>query len=160
MDSKKSYSEKLKDPRWQKMRLQILERDGWKCRRCGDAKSTLHVHHKVYLPGKDPWEYEPCYLATLCETCHQREYEKRQQAEDDLIFWLKFLGAWSDDVNRLALCIVSLSPAPDADPSLTQGDFSNWLRAVLWALEDDSMKTEILRGYLKFLEGKGLPRDP
>lgn len=31
----KSYAEKFKDPRWQKKRLKIMERDNWKCCECG-----------------------------------------------------------------------------------------------------------------------------
>ncbi len=61
-------SEKLKDPRWQKKRLQIMERDGWKCLGCGDDKMTLAVHHLVY--SGEPWEAPDQYLETLCEWCH------------------------------------------------------------------------------------------
>jgi hypothetical protein len=66
----KTYSEKLKDPRWQKKRLQILERDEWLCRTCGRGDKTLHVHHSEYISGRDPWEYEDKYLIVLCEDCH------------------------------------------------------------------------------------------
>ena len=66
-----SYAEKLKDPRWQKMRLKVLERDEWKCRECGDSNSTLHVHHLIYFPGREPWEYNDNLLITLCEECHK-----------------------------------------------------------------------------------------
>jgi hypothetical protein len=66
-----NYSEKLKDPRWQKKRLEILERDGWKCRACGDTETTLHVHHIFYLPKKEPWEIPNGFLITFCEGCHK-----------------------------------------------------------------------------------------
>ena len=33
------YSEKLKDPRWQKKRLEILERDNFRCQYCGDKNA-------------------------------------------------------------------------------------------------------------------------
>jgi hypothetical protein len=65
-----TYSEKLRDPRWQKMRLCIMERDGFECQKCGDKQSTLNVHHLFYQRGKAPWEYDPSHLVTLCETCH------------------------------------------------------------------------------------------
>lgn len=65
-----TYSEKLRDPRWQKMRLQIMERDGFKCRECGDQTKTLNVHHRWYEKGKAPWEYDDFALMTLCEECH------------------------------------------------------------------------------------------
>lgn len=69
---KMKYAEKLKDPRWQKKRLAVLERDGWKCNFCDDKDSTLHVHHKVYN-SCDPWDIELDHLLTLCENCHETE---------------------------------------------------------------------------------------
>lgn len=64
------YSEKLKDPRWQKKRLEIFERDGWKCMACLSKDNTLHVHHIFYLPKKDPWDIPNGLLITLCNDCH------------------------------------------------------------------------------------------
>ena len=66
------YSQKFKDPRWQKLRLKVLERDGFKCRRCGDEKSELHIHHGYYKNGNDPWDYEMESLTTLCVDCHEK----------------------------------------------------------------------------------------
>lgn len=73
-----TYSEKLKDPRWQKKRLEILERDKFTCKKCDDTETTLHVHHLKYQKGKNPWEYNKKDLITLCEHCHQliEEYKK------------------------------------------------------------------------------------
>jgi hypothetical protein len=67
---KKTYSEKLKSPQWQKKRLEIMKRDKFTCKLCGDTETTLHVHHKEYIDGNNPWEYENSYLVTLCEDCH------------------------------------------------------------------------------------------
>jgi len=66
-----TYSQKLKDPRWQKKRLEILNRDNFSCRHCGDNESTLHVHHISYQG--DPWETDNKMLITLCESCHEQE---------------------------------------------------------------------------------------
>ena len=66
-----SYSEKLKDPKWQQMRLKIMERDGFACRKCAAKDKTLHVHHFYYTKGAEPWEYDPSALITLCEGCHE-----------------------------------------------------------------------------------------
>ena len=65
-----NYSELLKDPHWQKKRLEIFERDKWTCQLCGDKETTLHVHHKKYIKDKNPWEINNKYLITLCEDCH------------------------------------------------------------------------------------------
>ena len=66
----KTYSEKLKDPRWQKKRLKILNRDKFTCKLCGDTETTLHVHHKEYISGNDPWDYPNKLLVTICGHCH------------------------------------------------------------------------------------------
>lgn len=65
----REYAELLKDPRWQRRRLEILNRDGWRCCQCEDAEKTLHVHHRYY-DGRKPWDYEPEALMTLCVDCH------------------------------------------------------------------------------------------
>lgn len=64
------YSEKLKDPRWQKKRLEVLERDEFTCQKCADKETELHVHHKAYKFGIQPWEYDLNNLETLCKRCH------------------------------------------------------------------------------------------
>lgn len=64
-----TYAEKLQDPRWQKLRLEILNRDNWSCRYCGDTSVTLHVHHRHYF-GNNPWDTPPECLDTLCKDCH------------------------------------------------------------------------------------------
>lgn len=68
----KTYYEKLKDPRWQKKRLEVMQRDGFDCTSCHDGTtSTLNVHHRVaYRKNTDPWDYELDELVTLCESCH------------------------------------------------------------------------------------------
>ncbi len=78
-DSKAEYAAKFKDPRWQRKRLEIMERDQFACVKCGDKDSTLNVHHKFYEFGQAPWEYPPCALVTLCEVCHQDEDEYRRE---------------------------------------------------------------------------------
>jgi len=68
------YAEKLKDPRWQKKRLQVFERDNWTCQICGNTKETLCIHHKYYEKDKEPWDYEDDCYQTLCELCHGCKY--------------------------------------------------------------------------------------
>ena len=65
-----SYSQQYKDPRWQKRRLEILDRDNFMCRRCASQDSTLHVHHIHYEKGKKIWEARSQHLITLCSKCH------------------------------------------------------------------------------------------
>lgn len=98
-----TYSEKLKDPRWQKRRLEIMNRDGFKCCKCGDATKTLNVHHKRYRKGKEPWEYSSDDLMTLCEPCHKNEHKisgtlSKEDMERILRFYKLFdLGKGGDE---------------------------------------------------------------
>lgn len=66
-----TYIEKLKDPRWQKKRLEILERDEWRCRECGSREKQLSVHHRWYVSGRMPWQYPNSALLSLCSECHK-----------------------------------------------------------------------------------------
>lgn len=68
------YVEMLKKPQWQKRRLQMLEKADWKCVECGAEEQQLHVHHKRYIAGAKPWEYEDEDLAVLCDRCHEAEH--------------------------------------------------------------------------------------
>lgn len=62
-------SDSYKDPRWQKLRLEVMDRDGWACVACLETGTTLHVHHKDY--HGEPWETPIGQLQTLCEDCHK-----------------------------------------------------------------------------------------
>lgn len=64
-----NYSEKLKHPKWQKKRLEILNRDNFTCKLCGDTETELHVHHLKYS-GPNPENAPNEYLETLCKVCH------------------------------------------------------------------------------------------
>ncbi len=77
-----TYAQKLRDPRWQKKRLEILQRDGFACRYCSSKDKELHVHHSVYPKGKQPWEAEDATLFSLCNECH----EDVEQLRDDCSF--------------------------------------------------------------------------
>lgn len=67
-----NYSEKLRDPRWQRKRLEVFEAARFRCQHCFDSTSTLHAHHTVYIKGREPWEYvEPGLVICLCDKCHK-----------------------------------------------------------------------------------------
>lgn len=80
----KTYSEKLRDPRWRDFRAEFISsRPSRECDDCcEDTVGTLHVHHRLYRPGTEPWEYEFSELRLLCEECHGRihDVEKRIRA--------------------------------------------------------------------------------
>lgn len=73
------WAEQYNHPNWQRMRSYILNRDEFKCTKCGDEHTLLHVHHKRYSKGF-VWQVEPKYLITLCDKCHAAIHNKKQQS--------------------------------------------------------------------------------
>lgn len=96
-----SFWAKYKDPLWQKKRLDILSRDEWACQMCLDDKSTLHVHHRYYLKGREPWDYENECFVTLCEKCHEYETAELPAAAHDLVLCFK-KKFYSDQILEIA----------------------------------------------------------
>lgn len=80
-----NYSDKLKDPRWQKKRLEILQRDNFTCRSCGRDDEQLHVHHMVYDADKLPWDYDNDDLVTLCNDCHKAWHQIYDNINPDTV---------------------------------------------------------------------------
>lgn len=78
MAYKTSYSQKLKDPRWQKKRLRVMERAEFACQMCGDTESMLFVHHGYYDAKLEPWDYPDATLHCVCENCHESAESIRQ----------------------------------------------------------------------------------
>ena len=58
---------------YERLRQQILCRDGWRCQLCG-AMSNLEVHHGEFRShsGADSEEN----LITLCARCHTRTHNR------------------------------------------------------------------------------------
>ena len=91
MDDNLSYSEKLKHPKWQKKRLEIMQRDNFKCMNCYSTEKPLHVHHITYSKSfKNPWDYHEANLITLCEDCHN-EIQKIDMNEASKYLYRIFL---------------------------------------------------------------------
>lgn len=103
-----TYADKLKDPRWQRRRLEVFNRDSFTCQDCGNTKESLHVHHLGYTKG-EPWDTPGCLLRSLCWKCH----ESRQKLEDTIRLKLALLFSRMnqrevcealDSINRIEMC--------------------------------------------------------
>lgn len=79
-----TYAEKLKDPRWQKKRLEIFQRDQFRCMECFSDEKSLQVHHIAYK-GKNPWDTPNELLITYCHECHQKEEDKLKAAGETFV---------------------------------------------------------------------------
>jgi 5-methylcytosine-specific restriction endonuclease McrA len=73
---KNTYSERLKDPRWQKRRLEIMNAAGFKCTWCGTSEDTLNVHHFSYSKSGNPWDVDDSSLVCICQKCHEVNHIK------------------------------------------------------------------------------------
>src|SRR3990167_8201193 len=100
----KNYQERLKDPRWQKKRLFILQRDNFECQLCFDAENTLHVHHKYYN-NSDPWDAPDSALITLCAECHDQEGAASKPAIDSLKNTIYNAGGMNSAFRLISLAI-------------------------------------------------------
>lgn len=98
---KKTYYEKLKDPRWQKKRLEVMEYREFSCEICGDSESTLNVHHKEYFKDHEPWEYDVKQLACICENCHAAQHD-----DVDLLKWVCSYARLDGPENRVELAFL------------------------------------------------------
>lgn len=138
------YSEKLKDPRWQKKRLEIFNRDQWMCQRCYNHESTLVVHHRLYLPDTEPWDYPNELLLTLCESCHELEREERSGSEELLLQALRKNYLIDEIVTfRKAFENMKLLHTPEVIASVYE-----------WVLTDEKIQRELIDRYFKMLEIK------
>ena len=68
--SNQTYSDKLRSPKWQKLRLEKMVEAEWRCEICGDEEEELNVHHIRYVKSLEPWDYSKSELQCLCRTCH------------------------------------------------------------------------------------------
>lgn len=96
------YARLLRDPRWQKKRLKIMERDGFACQVCSDNESELHVHHRYYKNSEGPWDYPDRALVTLCKSCHDLYGHGALSGQEHLISEVLSAGAFYNELNLLA----------------------------------------------------------
>lgn len=80
----REYMEQLRDPRWQRVRLGVLERANWRCEGCGVSDENLQIHHGYYEREALPWEYPEKALFVLCDGCHERAEAERKKIYREL----------------------------------------------------------------------------
>lgn len=134
----RTYSEKLKDPQWQKKRLQILERDGFKCRMCSSSVKTLHVHHFAYSDMGYPWMVPDNCLITFCEDCHKDEESYKRQTDYHVIRGLGFMGHSNYEMDRLGNLLNSMAWNEEITP--------NELYMMLLEKHDPKYHADLLAG--------------
>lgn len=99
----------LRHPKWQRKRLEVLQRDGWMCQRCCAEDKTLNVHHKRYTKGSMAWEYSNADLLSLCEDCHELTHAE----ENDFKAEASRLSVRYADIKELMLGFYSVADFGD-----------------------------------------------
>lgn len=136
-----TYSKKLQNPKWQKKRLEILNRDKWKCVKCKDEKTELHVHHLKY--EGEPHEVSNDFLVTLCAHCHEQieRFKKMDIYKDAPFESIKIYksNSWTDKTRVMFGRILDLYSVAiyDSENNFIQGyDFPEYhLKSILKRLK-------------------------
>lgn len=101
--NKEEYRKLLLTKEWKSKRQSILERDSYKCTRCGSI-DKLNIHHIKYIRGRNAWEYDNSLLITLCYKCHSeihnRSWEKDKKETFIMIHSTEGLE-WLTEFNSL-----------------------------------------------------------
>ena len=88
----KNYRKLYGTAKWQRIRKQVFQRDGYRCTHCGKAGS-LEAHHNPSLidrPAVDVDEfYNPEKIKTVCRLCHIREHQVVQ--DPDRRAWQEYI---------------------------------------------------------------------
>ena len=72
-DRKKEYASYIHSKEWKELRLEILFRDGNRCRYCG-SNEKLEVHHLHYRNFKREKHED---LITVCALCHKEIHSNK-----------------------------------------------------------------------------------
>jgi hypothetical protein len=107
-----TYKEKLQLPEWKAKRQEILKRDDCKCQSCGHKSKSNHIHHSIYYPNLEPWDYCNHLLITLCKECHKKE-EFLKAFDDNNLRYFFNLGILRIDLNKITQKLSQASDVVD-----------------------------------------------
>ena len=88
-------SRRLPSREWARRRREVLDRDGWRCQKCGKA-GRLEVDHKtpLYRGGSNDLDN----LQALCRRCHldKTRHDYRGGPLPGEEEWASLIARWSD----------------------------------------------------------------
>ncbi|MFG0583988.1 HNH endonuclease [Pseudomonas sp. zjy_9] len=154
------------DKKWAAFRERVIALDGGECVVCNRSRSdgvVLQVHHKRYISGRKPWEYDTFDCETLCRGCHAREHGEIMPdtgwdyvGEDDLgelvgncelcdtairyvhyvqhMHWEQ-MGVGTDCCDRLT------GTKEASEAKLRMGRFKRFMSPERWSLDSGGQKT-------------------
>ena len=76
---------------WRRFRLEVLDRDGWRCVLCGKAAGRLEVDH---IRGVDAGAFDFANCQTLCVRCHvSKSAEERGIPDHERKAWEQLIAS-------------------------------------------------------------------
>ena len=86
---------RLNKHKWARVRLQVFERDGWRCCICGGAGGLECDHIIAQHRGGDPYQLNN--LQTLCRACHiiEKSRGERERPDPGRAAWRALLRSFS-----------------------------------------------------------------
>lgn len=72
-----AYSQLLKDSRWTTLSARIKKERGNRCEYCGIRGVELHLHHGLYIFGRNPWDYDETTMWVLCKKHHALTHQNQ-----------------------------------------------------------------------------------
>lgn len=138
-EPRKTYAEKLKDVRWQKKRMEVLEAANYTCRSCYRGQNdgiSMHVHHPVYEKNREPWEYDD--LVAVCDECHAKLENAKK------LFCAAIAKIRASDAEVLARAISgTIERLPDERPHAIQiaEATTQWIHAM-WTIQVYQLNSE------------------
>lgn len=129
-----AYGAKLNDPRWQKVRLKVFERDDFACRCCGEDTLELHAHHSFYEAGRDPWDYPLDSIITYCHNCHEAEHGRSFAGDSGVLHLLRKAGfpLLEDRLALVSALVSNENPLTSAEAR----EIAFMVAVLVWARDD------------------------
>lgn len=115
-----TYRKRLSDPRWQRKRLEIFQRDNFTCRKCNSAEKELHVHHVAYDNKYEIWAQPDYTYATLCFECHYNEEARLKEMPERIMKVFRLAGITGKELSDIEMIFRNLSDNPEQTKRMVQ----------------------------------------
>ena len=125
-----AFFDQYRDPRWQKKRLDVFERDVFACTECGARDKPLHAHHRRYIRGAPVWAYKAFMLLTLCEDCHEAVHAGDMWLDEWLGIVLRQLAPNLDGLRNLQDLFHLIGGDVDLPVQMSQMEWESMLHAL------------------------------
>ena len=79
--------------KWRKLRVLVLDRDGWVCQHCG-KNGRMEVDHKIPLDVAPDKMWEMSNLQSLCTSCHWEKSQAERtgrKPDPEVAKWRKYM---------------------------------------------------------------------